>query len=262
VIKRRSAFDRAAHSYDSAAIIQQQVAIDLDREKLAEIRRPPETILEIGGGTGFLTNLILRRFPQSRVDVVEASAQMIELARARCADHLERVQWLRKDFEDALPNNQYDLIASSSALHWAADLPTLVERLTKRLSAGGKLAASAMLDGTLDQLYDLKRQIAPSKANGDHLPELSQICAVLRECNLVVVSAEEKSYQQTFDTAEELLLSLNRSGVNSRRFLKAPLNRSELRALVERYPRCLGCGTSAVVAQYRVGMFVGTRVES
>lgn len=48
----RDAFDRAAHSYDGAAVLQREVS-DRMGERLDYIRHAPQRILDAGSGTGY-----------------------------------------------------------------------------------------------------------------------------------------------------------------------------------------------------------------
>jgi len=73
-------FAAAAQSYHDESNMQRTVA-----EKLAAstpAREEIDSILEIGCGTGFLTELLGRRFPGALIDAVDIARPMIDLARA------------------------------------------------------------------------------------------------------------------------------------------------------------------------------------
>lgn len=50
-------FSRAATSYDEAAVLQRAVAAHLD-ERLDLVRLQPQRVLDVGAGTGILTEKI------------------------------------------------------------------------------------------------------------------------------------------------------------------------------------------------------------
>jgi tRNA (cmo5U34)-methyltransferase len=91
---RKGGFDLIAPLYDVTARVvfggQLMAAQRALLPHLCEARRA----LMIGGGTGELLALALRRAPQLRVCYVEASAEMIKRAQARLsAEERERVAW-------------------------------------------------------------------------------------------------------------------------------------------------------------------------
>ena len=62
----RHAFDRAAADYDRVAVLQREVGKRL-LERLDYIRLQPETITDIGAGTGHLSKHLAQRYKQARV---------------------------------------------------------------------------------------------------------------------------------------------------------------------------------------------------
>ncbi len=54
-------------------------------EGLSQEDRRPESILYLGGGSGTLVRLLSHRFPQTRIQVVERSSELVALARSRFA---------------------------------------------------------------------------------------------------------------------------------------------------------------------------------
>ncbi|MDX8410619.1 MAG: malonyl-[acyl-carrier protein] O-methyltransferase BioC, partial [Mariprofundaceae bacterium] len=62
--KVRQAFGRSAASYDGHAILQREVA-DRLLAHMDFTKFRPKTILDIGSGTGYFTQLLHRRFRRS-----------------------------------------------------------------------------------------------------------------------------------------------------------------------------------------------------
>ena len=80
----------------------------------------PQTILELGCGTGNLTCLMSRRFPQSRIQAVDISQECI----TECNRRLPKtnIEYIRSDFRDLLfPEKSFDLIMSSISIHHLDD---------------------------------------------------------------------------------------------------------------------------------------------
>ena len=146
----RGAFDKAAGSYDGAAHIQRAVAMRL-AEGIASLPLPQRPrILEIGCGTGFLTEALRARLGPADWIVTDLSPAMVEACRARLGDPAD-VTFQTMDGERlALPgDSRFDLICSSLAFQWFDDLPAAVRDLVARLAPGGWLAVSTLAEGTL-----------------------------------------------------------------------------------------------------------------
>lgn len=143
--KRRAriaaAFGRADR-YDDAASVQRIVAERL-AGRIAAAGLPPEPrILELGCGTGFLTRALHAAIGPARWMVSDIAPAMVE--RARTALDLA-ADYRAIDGEAVDPAlGRFDLIASSLAFQWFADLPRAAAALAERLEPGGLLAFSTM----------------------------------------------------------------------------------------------------------------------
>ncbi len=66
-------------------------------------------ILELGSGPGFVTGLLLDRFPTAHVTAVDIEPTLIDDARRHLADRLDRVTFVQGSVEDLpLPAGRYD----------------------------------------------------------------------------------------------------------------------------------------------------------
>src|SRR3981189_1693631 len=88
--------------------------------------RGDETALDLGCGSGRLTEFLLRRVPRGRVIAVDRSATMLESAR----EHLEsqfngRVEYFQASLDDLEFDRIADLAFSNAAFHWIRDHPRL-----------------------------------------------------------------------------------------------------------------------------------------
>ncbi len=104
--------------------------------------RGDETALDLGCGSGRLTEHLLRRLPQGRVIAVDRSANMLAAAR----EHLEpkfagHVEYLRRSLELIDLDGVADLAFSNAALHWVRDHRALFAAIYRALKPGGWLVA-------------------------------------------------------------------------------------------------------------------------
>jgi trans-aconitate 2-methyltransferase len=96
----------------------------------------PAHIVDLGCGTGNVTALLRRLWPDARVTGVDASAAMLERARASDAG----VDWRQAEIGEWAPVAPVDLLFSNAALHWLGDHGVLFPRLLSFVAPGGVLA--------------------------------------------------------------------------------------------------------------------------
>ena len=79
------------------------------------------TALDLGVGTGFFSQVVLRRFPNCQVIAIHGSSSTVEMAKIRLASQLNRVDFRMGDFwrlKALLPTGERgELVFSSCALH-------------------------------------------------------------------------------------------------------------------------------------------------
>lgn len=251
-------FSAAAASYHQAAMVQEQVAKSLS-SLFPNLPAPPdqhERILEIGCGTGFLTELIRQRYPQSLIDAADASAGMIAQARARLKND-RRIRWQAIDLRGVPMTTQYPLILSSSALHWIDPLDEGLTRIAALLKASGQALFSLMLDGTLGELQHCRRQVAPHKLPKGRLPTLSQVRRGLEAAKLKILMERYETYHPEYPSADDFLRCIHAQGLTGGAVSSShlPLNRQELRKLCEIYQALYTNSTAGVTATYCVAYF-------
>ena len=78
----REAFDRAAHSYDGAAVLQREVS-DRMSERLDYIRHAPLRILDAGSGTGYGAVGLRSRYPDAQVIELDLAPSMLQVSRQK-----------------------------------------------------------------------------------------------------------------------------------------------------------------------------------
>jgi malonyl-CoA O-methyltransferase len=147
----RRSFDRAAATYDAAAVLQAQVR-DALLERLDLTRLEPRVVLDLGAATGQGARALVERYPRAQVIAVDSSACMLRLAG-------RRRRWLRRSFArvraDAarLPfaDASVDLAFSNLLLPWC-DPDALFAELRRVLAPRGLLTLTGLGPDTLKEL--------------------------------------------------------------------------------------------------------------
>lgn len=123
--------------------------------ELTECLESPR-ILDIGAGTGLLTDLLLRKHPESRALLIDVSDPMLDRARERFSDN-PRISFLQMDYSTQLPEGPFDLVVSALSIHHLSDedKAILMHRVYNVLSPGGRFINADQVLGPTDFLEKL-----------------------------------------------------------------------------------------------------------
>lgn len=154
----RRAFDRAARTYDAAAVVHREVGRRLV-EHLDPIRIVPNRVLDLGCGTGAFLEELARRFASARLLGIDVARGMLEEARKRGgwwrrAVGARRAALACADAERLpLAAASVDLVFSNLMLQWCR--PELVFAECARVQpAGGLFIFSSFGPDTLMELRE------------------------------------------------------------------------------------------------------------
>jgi trans-aconitate 2-methyltransferase len=148
-----------ARTYDRTSEPQQAWA----SEVLARLEGIAQdaTVLDVGCGTGRVTAALLALVPRGRVLAIDASADMVALARTRLG---ERAQVWCQDALDLDLDEPVDAIVSTAALHWVPDHDRLWWRLARGLRPGGVLEIQCGGEGNINGVREVIEAVARNGA--------------------------------------------------------------------------------------------------
>src|SRR4051794_41127745 len=138
-----------ARTYDRSSAPQQSWATDV----LARLGGldPAARVLDVGCGTGRVTEAVAALVPDGRVLALDASADMVALARERLGDRAD--VWCQ-DVLDLELDEPVDAIVSTAALHWVPDHDRLWPRLAAALRPGGMLEVQCGGEGNIARVRE------------------------------------------------------------------------------------------------------------
>ena len=91
--------------------------------------RTSRNVLDIGCGTGFITNLLARKFIHLEIDAVDF-CDSIDIAKAFSKTHgIKNVRYFKENFLDFVPDKSYDLIISNGVLHHMPEYKKAIEKI-------------------------------------------------------------------------------------------------------------------------------------
>ena len=137
-----SAFDHAAAAYDRLVAVNPGYHSQLRRSARRLAARTPRAdrprVLDLGCGTGASTAALVRALPGARVTAADASAGMLERARAKqWPDGVEFVHTPAEDLAEAGVDGPFDAVFAAYLFrNVAADFPAL-KSLRRLLVPGG-----------------------------------------------------------------------------------------------------------------------------
>lgn len=152
-------FSKSATSYDKYANVQKKMAhrlVDyIDAKKWDRLR--DLTILEVGCGTGYLTYLLRKKFPEADITAMDIAPGMIEIARKRMGE--QNIMFICEDIEEMNIEAQYDLIISNTVFQWFNQMDKTMKKLGMVLKEKGVLCFSTFGSRTFTELHNSYEQV-------------------------------------------------------------------------------------------------------
>lgn len=169
----KTSFNRAADTYDAAAVLQKEVRERMF-SRLELVKIAPDAILDAGSGTGQASPLLQQRYPQSRITQLDMALRMLTKSRDS-----QTSPW--KKFRSRLLGIPYDhavcgdienlplatgsmgLVWSNLAIQWCNDLDKVFAEAHRVLQPDGLFTFSTFGPDTLKELREA------SAVDADHV---------------------------------------------------------------------------------------------
>lgn len=154
----RNAFDKAAESYDQAAVLQKEVCKRL-LEKLDVVRLSPQWILDAGSGTGEAVRPLQKKYKKAEVVVLDLSERMLKKAAGQGVLFRQPHQVCANIESLPFAENSFDLLFSSLAMQWCNDLGATLVEFKRVLKPGALLQFATFGPDTLKELRASWQQV-------------------------------------------------------------------------------------------------------
>jgi len=150
--------------------------------------RPGERILDLGCGSGELTNEIAMSYGNESISVVgmDASLAMIEKAK----NQFPHLGFFQGDGRDFMVDEPFDAIFSNAALHWIPgdEAESAVIAISRALKPGGRFVAEFGGKGNIQKIEQaLVENTGPSPW---YFPSISEYSLLLERHGIEVLSAD------------------------------------------------------------------------
>ena len=170
-------FNKASRSYDDVAIVQKNAAKFLVGKLFNHQNFIPKTVLDLGSGTGYITELLLKKFPKSSFYLNDIADEMLAVCKAKFAK-AANIYYFPGDMLK-LNADIYDCVISNLALQWVGNLEDALSFFCSKSS--NVFAFSTLLEGTFEEWENIINKYQPIQImNYPRAEELISLCNELK----------------------------------------------------------------------------------
>lgn len=143
-------FGRRAEDYDRHATLQKQCAATL-----ASLlpHRPAPDVLEVGCGTGLVTEHLIESYPDGTFVITDVAREMVAIAARKYA--YPNASFMVMDGQAPVVDRTFDVIVIGMAAQWFDDPPATLEKLRGLLNPDGVVFFSAPGPGSFAAWKDI-----------------------------------------------------------------------------------------------------------
>ncbi len=174
-------FNQVAQTYDRFAVVQNHMVMELD-ERLRFFKNDPKHILDLGAGTGKLTEKLLAQYPQATVVAIDIAEQMLQHLNAHAKLPIRSV--MADAHELPIQDQQVDLVASNAMLQWSYDLEKLFKEVARVLVDDGIFHFATFGPQTLKELRQAWLVADPHYEHVNPFIDMHDLGDLLMHCGL------------------------------------------------------------------------------
>ena len=213
----RQSFSHAALAYTDAAVMQHQIAlrlVALTRSQVAETNRITR-ILDLGCGSQIFAQHIINNQIRHIIGIDLAEPMLLKATNNH--KHNQSIDFVCGDCE-ALPfaDNRFDLIYSSSALHWCDNIQKALHECRRILRNAGLLLIAVYGPDTLHELRNSWSEIDTASHTLD-FPNLETWENSLRKAGFSIQISHCQMEVTLYDSVRQLTAHLKHIGVKNLR---------------------------------------------
>jgi malonyl-CoA O-methyltransferase len=212
--KIAATFTRYSETYDQYAKLQKLSAdFTLNKVKNSISLLPAGPLLEIGCGSGLLSEIIIKYFPERDVTLMDISPGMLAACRKRLVKaglNHNAIQYVEKDAESISSRRQYALIVSALTLQWFQNPVESLGKIAHSLLPGGIFICSFLGESSFREWQD---QCTKSKVRCtlNPLPDPTALTGRLKK-TFGDVTLSQKKVTLSYPSVEDFFLSLKKTG--------------------------------------------------
>ena len=205
-------FNRNVNSYDQSAVLQQTIGRALI-ERLQLINTLPKMILDLGSGTGYVSQQLKELYPAATIIQFDLANAMLSFSKKHT--FFENTFFVCGDAEK-LPFslNAFDLIISNFAFHWFLEPQNVLVQIHRALKPEGLWLFSTLGPDTLKELKKAFETI-DNLPNVNHFLDMHDIGDLLTLNHFQNPVIEMEKLTLTYSTLNKLHQDLKLTGCNT-----------------------------------------------
>lgn len=216
----RASFDRAAHTYDAAAILQKLVRAEM-LSRLSLVKINPKVILDAGCGTGHGSFALQKKFSRAQVVSLDIALGMLQKTHQQqpflnklfrqknliCAD-IERLP---------IANSSLGIVWSNLALQWCNDLDAAFSEVSRVLQPNGLFMFSTFGPDTLKELRAASQPVnhPSSFTSVSRFIDMHDIGDALTRAGFSAPVLDVERYTLTYDDVKGVMKDLKSIGAHN-----------------------------------------------
>ncbi len=210
LVKKR--FAEHLSDYDRLSVVQRNICAHLSdvlSEEIKELQLPSGVCYEVGAGTGFLTNYMLKNYPNKKWyinDLVAATEPFIASIVEELGGRDVVYQW--GDAESEMPTEKIALLVSSSAMQWFNSIEEYLSKVSPLIVSGGVVAF------TIYGKENFREVRAASGGVGLDYPDVSDVVRWGENSQLELIISEDYTEEVRFNEPSDVLNYIKQSGMN------------------------------------------------
>lgn len=228
-----SSFGDAVSYYDNHADVQREVADRLiaSLEPWRDII-PSGPIIELGCGTGFVTEGLVELYPEKEIQVTDLSEEMVEYCRQRFTDR-KNLSFRVQDAED-VPYDEphYAMTVSGFTPQWFKDPAQTLGRWLQATKPGGLLLASFPGNESFPEWRDHCEELG-LPFTGNKLPDVEEM-VIKMSVGPAQVDYYEDTVTENYESARDFFRELKKLGAGTQRGGRS-LTPKELSLLIDHW---------------------------
>ncbi len=215
----RASFNRAANTYDAAAVLQKRVREEmLSRLDLVKIK--PKAILDAGCGTGHGSFALQKRFSNANIISLDLAFNMLQQTKLqrpwlqKCLQKMLHQQHLLCADIENLPiaSNSMGLVWSNLAVQWCNDLDGAFSELARVLQPEGLLMFSTFGP---DTLKELRAATTNGHTHVSRFIDMHDIGDALIRAGFSTPVLDVEHYTLTYDDVKSVMIDLKSIGAHN-----------------------------------------------
>ena len=117
-------------------------------------------VLDLGAGTGLLSEMLADRFPRASLTLVDFSEKMLDVARQRLAGRGDRFRFVVADYLREPFPERYDLVVSALSVHHLedGDKRRIFQKVRDSLAPGGFFVCADQVLGATPEIEERYRE--------------------------------------------------------------------------------------------------------